>query len=231
MRFDRLINMIGEDKFYSLSKKRVIVFGLGGVGSFAAEALVRSGINTVYVMDYDQVDITNINRQLVALGSTIGQYKTDVFTKRAKDINPNIKIVGYKIKADRVSIKEVLDQGFDFVLDCVDDIFAKLELARYCLKEKVPFIASMGFANKFYPELIKVAKMNQTKVCPLAKSLRKKLKDADISLNFDVVYSEEKPTDTLDQKVLGSNAYCPSVAGLIMASHVINKLIELEDKL
>ncbi len=231
MRFDRLINMIGEDKFYSLTKKRVIVFGLGGVGSYAAEALVRSGINTVYVMDYDQVDITNINRQLVALDSTIGQYKTDVFIKRAKEINPSIKVVGYKIKADRVSIKEVLDQGFDFVLDCVDDIFAKLELARYCLKANVPFIASMGFANKFHPEMIKIAKMNQTKVCPLAKSLRKKLKVAEIPLNFDVVYSEEKPTDTLDQTVLGSNAYCPSVAGLIMAAHVVNNLLELEEKL
>lgn len=229
MRFDRLINMIGEEKFYNLSKKRVIIFGLGGVGSFAAEAIVRSGVNTVYTMDYDQVDITNINRQLVALGSTVGQYKTDVFMKRARDINPNIKVVGYKIKADRVSIKEVLDQGFDYVLDCVDDIFAKLELARYCHKEKIPFISSMGFANKFKPELIKVAKMNQTKVCPLAKSLRKKLKIAGIPLNFDVVYSEEKPTDTIDQRVLGSNAYCPPVAGLIMASHVINKLIELEE--
>jgi len=225
MQFDRLINMIGKEKFNLLKHKRVIVFGLGGVGSFAAEALARSGIQTLYVVDYDQIEITNLNRQLVALNSTIGEYKVDVFKKRALDINPKIKCVAYKVKADRDTIKEILDQGFDYVLDCVDDLSAKFELAKYCLDKNVNFLAAMGFANKFKPELIKVVKLNQTQVCPLAKVLRKKLKIAGYSLNFEVVYSDEKPALTLNKEVLGSNAYIPSTAGLFMAAHVVNKMI------
>jgi tRNA A37 threonylcarbamoyladenosine dehydratase len=225
MQFDRLVNMIGKEKFAELKQKRLIVFGLGGVGSFAAEALVRSGIQTIYVVDYDQVEITNINRQLIALNSTIGEYKVDVFKKRALDINPKLKCVAYKVKADRDTIKEILDQGFDYVLDCVDDLSAKFELAKYCNDNQIDFLAAMGFANKFKPELIKIAKLNQTQVCPLAKALRKKLKLAGYSMNFEVVYSEEKPAVTLEKHVLGSNAYCPSAAGLIMAAHVVNKLI------
>lgn len=225
MKFDRLLNMIGEDKFYSIKQKRIVVFGLGGVGSFTAEALVRSGIGTLYVVDYDLVEETNINRQLIALESTIGKYKVDVFKERAKDINHEIKIIGYKVKADKDTIKEILQIGFDYVVDCVDDLNAKAEIAMYCLNHNINLISSMGFANKFKPEMIKIAKLNQTSVCPLAKALRKKLKNAGYSLNFNVVYSEEKPAMVINKEILGSNAYCPSVAGLYMAAHIVNEII------
>ena len=225
MRFNRLANMIGEDKLNQLNQKKIIIFGLGGVGSYAAEILVRSGIGTLHVVDYDTVDITNINRQLIALESTLNQKKVSVFSKRAKDINPDIKLVTHDILADKETIKELLDEGFDYLADCIDDLPAKAEIAKYCLDHKINFISSMGFANKYKPEMIKVTTLNQTSVCPLAKVLRKQLKLAGYSLNFPVVYSEEIPASVLDKKILGSNAYCPSMAGIYLAAHIINNII------
>jgi len=203
MRFNRLVNMIGEEKFNQLNQKKIIVFGLGGVGSYAAEILVRSGIGTLHVVDYDSVDITNINRQLIALESTLNQKKVSVFSKRAKDINPNINLITHDIKADKESIKELLNEGFDFVADCIDDLPAKAEIAKYCLDNEIKFISSMGFANKYKPELIKISTLNQT----------------------SVVYSEEIPAIVQDKKILGSNAYCPSMAGIYLAAYIINNII------
>jgi len=225
MRFNRLLNMIGEEKLAKLNSMKIIVFGLGGVGSYAAEILARSGIGTLHVVDYDYVDITNINRQLIALESTLNQKKVSVFSDRAKDINPNINLVTHDIKADNETIRELLDEGFDYVADCIDDIFAKVAIAKYCLDNEINFISSMGFANKYKPELIKISTLNQTSVCPLAKALRKQLKLAGYTLNFPVVYSEEVPAIVQDKKILGSNAYCPSVAGIYLAAHIINDII------
>lgn len=225
MRFDRLKNMIGDDKLTDLNNKKIIVFGLGGVGSFAAEALVRSAVGNLTVVDYDVVDISNINRQLVAYESTINQKKVDVFTKRALDINPNIKIIPLDKKVSEENLPEILLEDYDFVLDCIDDVKAKVAIAKYCLDNNLNFIASMGFANKFHPELIKVSKLNQTSMCPLAKAFRYQLKTQGYSLNFPVVYSEEKPASVINKDILGSNAYCPSIAGLQMAAYTINYLI------
>ena len=225
MRFNRLINMIGAEKFQELKNKKIIVFGLGGVGSFAAESLVRSGIGNLDVVDYDIVDETNINRQLIALSSTVGKFKTDVFKARALDINPDLKITTFKVKADADNIKRILSAGYDAVIDCIDDLSAKVELAKYCIDNDINFIASMGFANKFHPELIKIKKMNQTSVCPLAKALRRELRIAGYALDFKVAYSEEKPANVIDKNTLGSNSYCPSAAGLIIAAQIINEMI------
>lgn len=224
-RFNRLINLIGMEKFQILSQKKVIVFGLGGVGSFAAEVLVRNGIGEVHVVDFDKVDITNINRQLLALENTIGQYKTDIFAERALAINPKLKLVVHQTKVDATNISLILDEKFDYVADCIDDLKAKVAIAKYCLDNSISFISSMGFANKMKPEMIKVAKLNQTSVCPIAKIMRRDLKIAGYSLNFPVVFSEEKPTDVLDKNILGSNAYCPSTAGIILAAKIINDFI------
>ncbi|MDY0010981.1 MAG: tRNA threonylcarbamoyladenosine dehydratase, partial [Candidatus Izemoplasmatales bacterium] len=194
-RFNRLINLIGMEKYQILCQKKVIVFGLGGVGSFAAEVLVRNGIGEVHVVDFDLVDITNINRQLLALENTIGQYKTDVFVERALAINPKLKLVVHQTKVDATNVNLILGEKFDYVADCIDDLKAKVAIAKYCLDNSISFISSMGFANKMKPEMIKVAKLNQTSVCPIAKIMRRDLKIAGYSLNFPVVFSEEKPND------------------------------------
>ena len=225
MRFNRLINLIGQDKFNQLKQKRIIIFGLGGVGSFAAEAIARSGIMDLTVVDYDVVDVTNINRQLVALESTLGNYKVDVFKDRAKEINPEILVSAVKLKVSKDNISSILNKYFDYVIDCIDDVEAKVEIAKYCYDNELKLIMSAGFANKKHPEKIKIAKLNQTSVCPLAKILRYKLKNLGYPLTVDVVFSEEKPIEAIDKLILGSNSYVPSTAGLIIASHVINTLL------
>lgn len=225
MRFNRLINLIGQEKFDQLKRKNIIIFGLGGVGSFAAEAIARSGIMKLTVIDYDKVDITNINRQLVALESTIGQLKVEVFKSRALDINPDLEITALNKKVSIDNIDEILCSGYDYVIDCIDDVDGKIAIAKYCLDHGLKLIMSAGFANKIHPELIKISKLNQTSVCPLAKTLRYKLKSINYPLTIDVVYSEEKPIKAIDNRILGSNSYVPSTAGLIIASHVINTLI------
>lgn len=217
--------MIGEEKFNELKNKTIIIFGLGGVGSYAAEALARSGIGGLDVVDYDLVEESNINRQLIALGSTIGSPKVDVFKERALEINPDLNITAYKTKADTESIKLILSKNYDYVVDCIDDLKAKVDIAKYCLDHQLNFISSMGFANKYHPELIKVKKMNQTSVCPLAKAMRRELRLAGYGMDFKVVYSEEKPAIVQNKNYLGSNSYCPSAAGLIIAAQIINEMI------
>jgi tRNA A37 threonylcarbamoyladenosine dehydratase len=200
------------------------VFGLGGVGSYALEAIARSGVGKIIICDYDHVDITNINRQLVAKESTIGMLKTDVATASLKDINPNITVLAYPIKADRQLIQDILALKPDFVIDAIDDVQAKTDLIESAIKLDIPIIASMGFANKLHPEFIQISTLDKTQVCPLAKKMRKKIKDDNVTLNFPVVYSKEVPR-IRGGEILGSSAYVPSVAGLMLASYVINKLI------
>lgn len=224
MRFDRFERIIGKDNLELLKHKRVVIFGLGGVGSYALEAIARSGVGTLIICDFDHVDITNINRQLVAKESTIGMLKTDVAKTALKDINPNINILIYPTKADIVLIEEILNLEPDFVVDAIDDISAKVELIKIAIKKDIPIVASMGFANKLHPELIEISTLDKTSVDPLAKVMRKKLKEENITLNFPVVYSKEKPLNN-SEKILGSSAYVPSVAGLMLASYVVNKLL------
>jgi len=226
MRFHRLQNLIGSDKLDFLSGQHVMVFGLGGVGSFAAEALVRSGIGKLTVIDYDVVDITNINRQLVALESTIGQYKVDVFYQRAKEINPDVDIKTYRLKADEVNIKDLMALSPDYILDCVDDVGAKIALVQASSQNHIPMILAMGFANKFHPEMIEISTVSKTSVCPLAKAVRKQLRDMGLPLDIPCVFSKEKVATRIDERILGSTAFCPSSAGLMMASYVINDLLK-----
>lgn len=226
MRFNRLENLIGKTNSHDLQDKTIAVFGLGGVGSFAAEALVRSGIGHIKVIDYDVVDITNMNRQLIALTSTVGRLKTEVFKERALDINPNMDIDTYHLKVNFDNINEILLGRIDFVLDCIDDVEGKLALVEYCQKNDIRLLMSLGFANKFHPEMIRISSLNQTMVCPLAKSMRRKVKERGLDLQVTCVYSQEKPSEVIDKSVLGSTAFVPSSAGLMMSSYVINQLLE-----
>ncbi len=225
MRFNRLANLIGEQKLDYLKHRTVMLFGLGGVGSFTFEALVRSGVGKIIIIDFDKVDPTNINRQLVALESTVGKYKTEVAEERGKDINPDVIILAYPVKANSQTIPDLLDMRPDFVIDCIDDVIAKMEIIEGAEKRDLLVISSMGFANKTHPELTQISTLDKTSVCPLAKSLRKKLKDRNVNLNIPVVFSTEPPKPVQDKNILGSSAFCPSTAGLYIASYVINKLI------
>lgn len=225
MRFSRLENLIGQKQMLHLKRKSVTVFGLGGVGSFAAEALVRSGIGHVTVVDFDVVDQSNINRQLIALESTVGLYKTDVFRDRALSINPLLDIEVIHEKVDGDNIGDLLKHQPDFVLDCIDDVDGKVALVKHCQTHDIPMMLAMGFANKLHPELIEFALLKKTSVCPLARVMRKRLRDLDLSLNVMCVYSKESPVEVIHKDILGSTAFCPSTAGLMMASYVINQFL------
>ncbi len=225
MRFDRFERLIGKKTVLELSHIKVAVFGLGGVGGYVVEGLVRSGIGNIILCDFDKVDITNINRQIIALDSTIGMFKTDVLEKRILDINPDINILKYTVKAEKRIIEEILKKQPDFVVDAIDDVSAKVCLIKTAKRRNIPIISSMGFANKLHPEKIYLSTLKETSVCPLSKVMRKKLKEVDESLNIPVVYSKETPIKLEDNSVLSSSAYCPSVAGLMISSYVINRLI------
>lgn len=225
MRFDRFQRLVGETSIAMLRHRKVAVFGLGGVGSFVTEGLARSGIGTLILCDFDKVDPTNINRQLFALDSTVGRLKTDVAEERILDINPEATVLAFSIRADEVLIDDILNMRPDFVIDAIDDVDAKAYLIKTAIRKDIPIISAMGFANKLHPEMIELSTLDKTSVCPLAKAMRKRLKELGVTLNVPVVFSTESPIKIEQTDVLASSAYVPSVAGLIIASHVVNKLI------
>lgn len=223
-RFSRSTRILGEQKMEKLNKSAVIVFGIGGVGGAVLEALVRGGVGAVAVVDKDTVDITNINRQIIATNDNIGEKKVDVAEKRALSINPNINLEKYDLfylpeTADEINLSE-----YDFIVDAIDNVTAKLELIERADKLRVPIISSMGTGNKLHPELFEITDINKTSVCPLARVMRRELKNRGVK-KLTVVYSKEEPIKT-ENSVPGSVSFTPPVAGYLIASHVINKLIE-----
>ncbi|HOO44311.1 MAG TPA: tRNA threonylcarbamoyladenosine dehydratase [Bacillota bacterium] len=225
MRFDRFEKLIGKDRLQVLSHQTIAVFGLGGVGSYVVEALARSGIRKLIICDFDRVEITNINRQLIALESTLDQLKTDVVEERIRDINPEATVLSFSVKADETIIRDILAMEPDYVVDAIDDVFAKVTLIKAAIEKDIPIVSSMGFANKLHPEMIAMTTMDKTSVDPLAKVMRKRLKDEGVSLDFQVAYSKETPIKPEVDGVLASSAFCPSVAGLMIAAHVVNHII------
>ena len=219
----RIELLIGRESVEKLQKAKVAIFGLGGVGSFVAESLARSGIGELHIIDKDIIDITNINRQLYALHSTIGQKKVDVAKTRILDINPNAKVYDY--------CKNFNNENFDFsfskmdyIIDAIDDIDAKIELIKASKQANVPIICAMGAGNKLDPTKFKVTDISETHTCPLAKIIRKKLNELDIH-NVKVVFSTEKPIKKTTSTI-ASCSFVPSVAGLIISSAVIKDLIK-----
>lgn len=224
-RFSRTIGVIGEDNFKKLNNSSVIVFGLGGVGGAACEALVRSGIGSVAIVDKDVVDVTNINRQIIATDETVGMKKTDAMKKRLLSINPSLKIVEYDLfylpeTADEINLSE-----YDFAVDCIDNVTAKLELVERCNRLGVPIISSMGTGNKLHPEMLEIADISKTSVCPLARVMRRELKKRGIN-KLPVVYSKEEPVKT-ELSVPGSMSFTPPVAGYLICSYVVRKLLDI----
>ena len=222
--------IIGDEGINKLQNSNVIVFGVGGVGSFAAEALVRAGVGNITIVDFDDVDITNINRQLPALHSTVGKLKVDVMKDRLLDINPDLNIRTVAKMYNKETTDEILIEDYDYVIDAIDMVTSKILLVEECNKKGLTLISSMGMGNKLDPTKIVVTDIHKTHTCPLAKVMRKELKDRRIK-KLKVVYSEEQPRE-LKKKIMngrkvtpGSTSFVPSVGGLTIASVVVNDLI------
>ena len=218
--------LIGKNNINKLAQAHVAVFGCGGVGSYAIEALVRGGIGSITLIDKDVVDITNINRQLIADTSTVGNPKVEVEKERLLKINPNLNITIYQMFYDASHADEILDTHFDYVVDAIDCVSAKINLAEECNKRHIPIICSMGTGNKLDPTRFEISDISKTSVCPLAKVMRKELVKRGIK-HLKVVYSKETPNrfDEDNKRTPASISFVPSVAGLILASEVIKDLI------
>ena len=223
--------VIGQDGIDLLRNANILVFGIGGVGSYVVEGLVRAGIGNLTIVDFDTVDITNINRQIPALHSTIGMNKTDVLEKRIKDINPEINLKCHTSLYNEDTSDTLLDGDYDFVVDAIDMVPSKIQLIESCYKRGLNIISSMGMGNKLDPTMIEIADIHKTEMCPLAKIIRREAKKRGIK-KLPVVYSREKPRDTgitqedgRTKRVNGSMSFVPSCAGLIISSYIVRKII------
>lgn len=233
-RLTRTEMVLGSEGLDILKNSHVAIFGIGGVGSFAAEALARSGVGRLTLIDFDRIALTNINRQLHALDTTIGQYKVDVMKERIALINPEIQVNAVKQRYDADTSEEIFADGFDFVIDAIDMVTSKLHLIVTCQERGIPVVSSMGTGNKLDPTRLAMADISKTSVCPLAKVMRKELKARGVK-KLMVVYSTELPVEpqNLDpntsnpRKVTpGSVSFVPPVSGFFMASYVVRTLIK-----
>lgn len=230
--FSRTQLLIGAEALLKLKKSKVAIFGIGGVGSYTVEALVRSGVGKIVMVDNDKVSLSNINRQLPATRETIGQAKVESMKKRLLSINPNCEIITFeKIYLPEVA-HELLADDYDYIVDAVDMVTAKIDLVLQAQKRGIPIISAMGAGNKMDPTRFEVADIYQTSVCPLAKVMRKELRKRNIA-KLKVVYSKEVPIKPLRghedgerrKPVPASIAFVPSVSGLIIAGEVIKDII------
>lgn len=224
--FSRTRLLLGDEKMNRLSSAKVAVFGIGGVGTYVAEALARSGVGSFVLVDNDNVSITNINRQLIATMETLGRSKVEVMGERIRAINPKAEIELRQIFFLPENADDFDFSGYSYVVDAVDTVTAKLELIKRANHFNVPVISSMGAGNKLSPTGFTVADIYETKVCPLARVMRRELKKMGIE-SLKVVYSKEPPIKSADGKISqvpGSIAFVPSVAGLILAGEVVRDL-------
>ena len=221
--FSRTELLIGKEGIEKLNKAKVAIFGLGGVGSYVVEALARAGVGNFILVDNDEVDLTNLNRQIIALHSTIGKNKVEVARDRILDINPNANIEVHQ-EFFMPESEDLFDKTTSYIVDCVDTVTAKIELVVRASKLKIPIISSMGTGNKLEPTKFEVSDIYKTSVSPLAKVMRKELKARGIQ-KLKVVYSKEEPIK-LENRVPGSISFVPSVAGLIIAGEVIKDILK-----
>lgn len=229
--FLRTCLLIGDDSFKKLQKARVAVFGIGGVGSFAAEAIARTGIGSIDLFDKDIVDITNINRQLIADTETVGSPKVGIMKNRILKINPQADVKGHYCFFNQDNQNDYNFSTYDYIVDAIDVISSKILLIKKATEENIPIISSMGTGNKIEPTKLEVDDIYKTSVCPLAKIMRRELRKQGIN-QLKVVYSKEipvyTPVDTHDgsKRVNASISFVPSVAGLILASEVVKDIIK-----
>lgn len=237
--FSRTELLLGREAIVKLKNSKVIVFGAGGVGGYVIEALARSAVGTIDVVDNDIISKTNINRQIIALNSTIGKFKVDIIKQRILDINPNAKVEAYKTFYSDETSDEFDFSKYDYVIDAIDSVKSKIELIIKAKENNTKIISSMGTGNKMNPLLFEIADISKTSVCPLAKAVRLELKKRNIK-DVKVLYSKEIPLkqdedtikalieeENIDKRTIpASNSFVPPVAGLIIAGEVIKDLIK-----
>lgn len=231
--YSRTELLLGKEGIEKLHNASVIVFGVGGVGSHCIEALARSGVGKLILVDNDTVSMTNINRQSIALHSTVGRFKTEVMKEKIYDICPDIEVVTHEMFVLPDNIEQLFQEKIDYIIDAIDTVTAKIALVKTADEKNIPIISSMGTGNKLHPELFEVTDIYKTSVCPLCKVMRKELKARKIK-KLKVVYSKEQPVDisgrvTEEEKgnrrsLPGSISFVPPVAGLIIAGEVIREL-------
>ena len=223
--------MIGREKLEILKKSKVIVFGIGGVGSFTVEALARCGVGKISMVDFDTIDITNVNRQIHAFRENVGLYKVDEMKKRVNSINEDIIVDTFKEKLEKENISKFNLEEYDYIVDAIDTITSKIFLAKYAFEKNIKIISAMGAGNKMDPTRLKVSDINKTTTCPLARVLRRELKKVGVK-KLKVVYSDEKSVgekienEQRRKSSPSSISFMPSVMGLIIASEIVKDLIK-----
>lgn len=252
-RFSRTELLIGEEGLERLFSAKVAVVGLGGVGSFTVEALARAGVGRLVLIDFDEVCLTNTNRQIHAITGNYGRSKVEVMAERVKAINPQAEVFVKKEFLTSENLEQILDDDLSYVADAIDTVWSKVDLIEYCLKNEISIISAMGTGNKFNPVAFRIDDISKTHTCPLAKAVRKSLREKGITKGVKVVYSPEPPvesrTDVLTchngcicpqhgqgqdwnctkrRKIPGSMPYLPPIAGLIMAGVIIQDLLKVE---
>lgn len=250
LEFSRLEMLVGKEGLVKLADTSVAIFGIGGVGSYAVEALARAGVGKMTLIDYDDICITNINRQIHATMKTIGQDKVEAMKNRILEINPKAKVEMFNEVYNKETHEKIFAEKYDFVVDAIDMVTSKLDLAEYCTKNGIGIISSMGTGNKMHPEMLEITDINKTSVCPLARVMRKELKGRGVN-KLPVVYSKEVPLKpekgshncklncvcpnpgeeincTSRRAIPGSTSFVPPVAGMLIASYVVRKILEIE---
>ena len=231
--FSRTELLLGTEGMDRLRHSCVTVLGVGGVGSHCIEALARSGVGHLILVDHDKVSLTNINRQSIALHSTVGQYKTKVMKAKIADISPEIQVMTYEEFVLEENLEQVFEIRPDYIVDAIDTVTAKLAVAEYAKEHQIPLISSMGTGNKLHPEMFEIDDIRNTSVCPLCRVMRKELTKRNVE-SLKVLYSKEKPVDISDRvteeekgarrSLPGSISFVPPVAGLMIAGEVIRNL-------
>ena len=235
--YSRTELLVEKEGLQRLKDATVMVLGVGGVGSHCIEALARSGVGRLILVDNDKVTLTNINRQSIAYHSTIGQYKTKLMKDRIWDISSEIEVITHEKVILPENLHEIFDRKVDYIIDAIDTVTAKLALVEYAKQQDIPIISCMGTGNKLHPELFEITDISKTSVCPLCKVMRKELKERGIK-HLKVLYSKEKPVDTSGKStgenmgkrraLPGSISFVPPVAGLLIAGEVIRTLAGVE---
>ena len=222
--FERIIKLIGEDNLNKIKNAKVCIVGLGGVGGYAVETLIRSGIENIVLVDYDKIDITNLNRQIITNINNLGELKTDASEKRIKSINPNCNITKLNIKLSPSNIEELFKYNFEYLIDACDTIVVKEELIKRCLDNNIKIISSMGTGNKLNPQELEVIDIRKTSYDPIAKKIRKYLKDNHINNKVMVVCSKEQREKF--EGGIPSMVFVPATSGILCANYIIKEIIK-----
>lgn len=214
--------VIGSENVEKLKNSNIAILGVGGVGGYVAEMIARLGVENITIVDFDKISVSNLNRQIIALNSTIGKYKVEVLKSRILDINPKCNVVEVNSKISSQNVDKILNNNFDYVVDCIDDIPAKIAVVKYCKENKLKIVSSMGTGNRYKMPQFEVSDISKTSYDKLAKKLRKLLKDEGIT-SLDVIYTKEEIEKT---EALGSVVYYPLMCAGTIVSFVVNKIIE-----